>query len=547
MNFYREAAQIVDKLENKKGSIKSLISTIDEHRRRRTAALVIESLKYRPALLKVIETSGLLKTEKKYITSPNLAVVLVHDLLLSKGIEASDGVLKQAILRHKTRLQAEWTLLKVKKGTRSNEELAQPEDSRARFIPRYVRINTNLWTVEGALKILATQNFELREWDSRQSLVGKEFCRDQHIQDLLIFPHSQSFKDNEFYNAGKLILQDKASCFPAAVLNPPKNGAVIDATSAPGNKTSHLSALMQNTGKIYAFERDQRRFKTLQSMVAKAGCKNVEPIHADFLSVNPREERFKIVTHILLDPSCSGSGIVNRLDYLTEAEEANEGANMERLKKLSSFQLAMIKHAMKFPGLCKLVYSTCSIHPEENEHVVQQAIQSPECRSGEFKLASPSQVLPAWHRRGLTDQLGNEAESLVRCSPGEDGTNGFFVSCFVKQGSIYDVSGPNKAALKMTASGNASAGHPGIVGGDRKRKAHHDDAVMGNASYLGQEASLVQPRSPKTNSVSNKPDGVLRPKKKHRTKKKRNMNCELKSEISEFDQLGEEAIWAGIE
>ena len=79
--------------------------------------------KDKPVLLDVIQVVQLLKVEKK-ITSRNLALVLVHDLLLSSGIQAGDGPVKQAILRHKTRLNGELQKIKIKRGARSNVELA---------------------------------------------------------------------------------------------------------------------------------------------------------------------------------------------------------------------------------------------------------------------------------------------------------------------------------------------------------------------------------------------------------------------------------------
>jgi 25S rRNA (cytosine2278-C5)-methyltransferase len=71
----------------------------------------------------------------------------------------------------------------------------------------------------------------------------------------LFSPQSQLTGTPE-YSDGRLILQDKASCFPAVVLAPPAHpgSIIIDATAAPGNKTSHLSALMGNQGKVHALD-----------------------------------------------------------------------------------------------------------------------------------------------------------------------------------------------------------------------------------------------------------------------------------------------------
>lgn len=80
----------------------------------------------------------------------------------------------------------------------------------------------------------------------------KAFARDDHIPDLLSFNPRCQFHDDVCYTTGKIILQDKASCFPSVVLDPPAkdDSIVIDATAAPGNKASHLSALMANKGKV---------------------------------------------------------------------------------------------------------------------------------------------------------------------------------------------------------------------------------------------------------------------------------------------------------
>ncbi|KAL0067862.1 hypothetical protein AAF712_005030 [Marasmius tenuissimus] len=472
MNFYFSAAQVLDRLDAKQGSIKGLIATLPEKDRKRTSALVIETLKYKATLNDVIQEAKLLKEERKKLNSANLALVLVHDLLLSNGgIQAGDGPIKQAVLRHKTRLKAELQKLKIKRGVGSNTELAHLGDARASQIPRYVRVNTLLWSMEEAVDYFVARGYMQSGPFDEES--NKGFAKDEHITNLLLFNPKVSFQDDPCYQMGKIILQDKASCFPAAVLNPPAtlDAAVIDATAAPGNKTSHLSALMQNKGKVvsslpklpicaksaaciqlFAFEKDKRRFSTLEMMLGKAKCKNIKAVNADFLATDPQDPELSKVTHILLDPSCSGSGIVNRLDYLLEQgpypslresfhsspytppEQESESEQEARLHKLASFQLMMINHAMKFPNVKRIVYSTCSIHAVENEHVVSEALKSDEATAGNFKLAPANQVLPQWPRRGLPEEMGDLtlAKCVVRCMPGDDKTNGFFVSCFIR-------------------------------------------------------------------------------------------------------------------
>lgn len=81
-------------------------------------------------LTEVMETSKLLKEERK-ITSRNLGLVLVHDLLLANGIQASEGAIKQAVLRHKSRLHSELQRIKIKRGVKSTTDLARVGDERA--------------------------------------------------------------------------------------------------------------------------------------------------------------------------------------------------------------------------------------------------------------------------------------------------------------------------------------------------------------------------------------------------------------------------------
>jgi putative methyltransferase len=110
-----------------------------------------------------------------------------------------------------------------------------------------------------------------------------------------------------------------------------------------------------------------------------------------FLDAKP--EQYQDVEYILLDPSCSGSGIASRMDHLLSENEASK----ERLEALAEFQIKAILHAFTFPNVKKVVYSTCSKYREENEDVVAKVLEL----NQKFKLAE--NVFPQWEGRGIKE------------------------------------------------------------------------------------------------------------------------------------------------
>ncbi|CEP12295.1 hypothetical protein [Parasitella parasitica] len=431
MNFYQHAGRILDKLGRHEGTIKGLV--IGDPKvwdKKKMYALVCETLKYKQVLNELIDASKICEIEKKVI-----------EKVARIGF---DPRFIQCVMRHQARLKAELIKIKVKKGATSNEDLVSQKVKDAVLIPRYARVNEHKLTVQKAIKSFQNEGYTLIDCpEDLRELKLKEFCIDRHLHDMLIFHQKTDFHAHPLYVSGNIILQDKASCFPAHVCQAPQGVHAIDACAAPGNKTSHLSALMKNTGKIWAFDLDSRRLELLKKLTNKAGCKNITPVHGSFLETNPEDAQFANVEYLLLDPSCSGSGIISRLDHLVddEDEKDNNGKDTngqtqeERLKNLSDFQISIIQHAMKFPKAKRIVYSTCSIHPEENENVVQEILKN----NPEFELANRDSVLPTWERRGMPSEIGGNkdfADRLVRTIPAKDLTNGFFVSCFIRKSAI---------------------------------------------------------------------------------------------------------------
>ena len=217
-----------------------------------------------------------------------------------------------------------------------------------------------------------------------------------------------------------MILQDKASCLPAIALDPPPDAVVLDACSAPGNKTLHIAAIMANTGKIFAVEMNKKRFHRLKMNINHHGAKNVSCLHTDFLNIDYNIEPYCHVTHILLDPSCSGLGMVTQ-------RVAPLHVPPERLASLARVQKTLLLRALSFPNVKRVVYSTCSVRKEENEEVVQEVLST----NPSWNLA---RILPNWERRGDTAVM-DDAKKCIRCCP-EDETNGFFLACFVKDSQI---------------------------------------------------------------------------------------------------------------
>ncbi|KAF7701140.1 probable 28S rRNA (cytosine-C(5))-methyltransferase isoform X1 [Silurus meridionalis] len=417
MALYMKAAEILGKVEQKKGAVKTLVYESKFQNIKQLFALVCETQKYSPVLQEIIENTRLLKHTN---LRQNLAKVLVYDLLIGQGIKCG-GSWKAMMLKHRSRLQAALARIKVKRKVSRNQDLLSPSSHYKNEIPRYVRVNTLKTTVEDVIDYLKREGFSYQGKASQLgdlcSLSGKTFMNDLHLRDLLVFSAKMDFHNHYLYKAGHIILQDKASCLPAYLLDPPVGGHVIDACAAPGNKTSHLAAIMKNKGKLFAFDLDTKRLSTMSTLLLRAGVTCHQLANEDFLKVDPLSPAYKEVTHILLDPSCSGSGMVCLHDGNPEEQEQDP----ERLKALAGFQLRCLNHALKFPKLQHLVYSTCSVHPQENEEVVSACLE----KNSDFRLVH---LLPEWPERGCDPLM-----QCLRASTTKTFTHGFFVAMLERQ------------------------------------------------------------------------------------------------------------------
>lgn len=505
---------------------------------------------------------------------------MTHDLLISKrGVVApASHVLKLAITRHKARLSAEFTKVRIRRGHATLEAfrnaiqdgpLAAGPD-RPPVHPRWVRVNSVKTTLARQLATTFSTFTKAEIFEEIMSAPpsAKKYFVDQNIPNLLALPPKVDMSKMKAYAEGDIIFQDKASCFPAYLLDPRAGeGDIIDGTAAPGNKTSHLAAILSEKisqgGKgdteqgVIAFERDRFRTKTLEKMIKLASADNIVTIKGstDFMDTRPNSEEYANVGAILLDPSCSGSGIVGRDDAITmhlpdpnaapdtvkkpskagnkrkrnEKEAKSQSGTLkmdlddsvpeetpvedklsERLTALAQFQLKIVRHAMRFPRAQRITYSTCSIHFEENESVVFQALNSPEARKFGWKIMKrKDQVsgLQSWPRRGVweDDKLGEDVptddkeevlDACIRCNKAtEDGTMGFFVAGFVRDASAAQ----DDIALPQSEKGQAENQDDNVeIEDDEWSGFSEDDNDESSTSKTkAVEAPVSQPTVPK--------------------------------------------------
>lgn len=301
------------------------------------------------------------------------------------------------------------------------------------LIPKYARVNTLKTTVEEIIDIfrddgwIFVRHFENNNYESFvdrvASLAPSEFMLDLHVKTLLIFPPKTEFHMYEIFKDGRISIQDKASCLPAILLNPPPGSTVLDMCAAPGMKTTQLAALMNNEGTLYAVELNNERFESLNNVVMKANATCVKTINADVIQLETRN--YQDVEYILVDPSCSGSGIVERKDYSSEREIKT---NLERISKLASFQIKILKTALhRYPKAKRIVYSTCSLYSQENEEVVREVLAS----SVKYTLVQARNYLTApWNDYYGSSKFDDIGKNCLFSRPETDHTIGFFVAVF---------------------------------------------------------------------------------------------------------------------
>ena len=202
----------------------------------------------------------------------------------------------------------------------------------------------------------------------------------------------RSIKNLPGYKEGLWIVQDRSSQWVAPLLSPMKGEKILDACSAPGCKTTHLAELTNDDAEILAVDRSEKRLKMLKSNLERLDIKSVKTFNADSTKlIEIKPNLINYFDKILIDAPCSGIGTFAR------NPDSRWSLSMDKINELILLQERLLETI--FPLLKKngtLVYSTCTICPEENNLLIKRFIS----KNKFLKLKSERQILPRFDKPG---------------------------------------------------------------------------------------------------------------------------------------------------
>ena len=260
--------------------------------------------------------------------------------------------------------------------------------------PLTVRVNRLKATSEEVKQHLQRSGFTVRE---------TEFSPDG-----LVLTHTDGpVRETLSYKEGQIQVQDEASQLVACLLDPGAGEKILDACAGAGVKASHLAEIMQNQGTVTAVDISRQKVKALRENADRLGIVIVAPLVMD-LREDPGETFRGAFDGILLDVPCSGLGTLRRnpeIKWRITAQDLHRHADLQ--KRL----LGVAAGCLRQGG--RIVYSTCSVMPEENESVIADFL----ARHRDFRCIHP----PAFIPQSMVTEQG-----FFKTRPDLHGTDGFF-------------------------------------------------------------------------------------------------------------------------
>jgi 16S rRNA (cytosine967-C5)-methyltransferase len=294
-------------------------------------------------------------------TAPHAAVHETVELVPQRQRPIMNGMLRAAIRRQ-------------------DELLA-----RANAQPLFVRASHPQFLVERWQQHFGTEQAEeLCKWNNlpapvygrinRLRIDREEFLRlYRDCRSLIRNPEFVEFDviPTDAIRRGHCYIQDPSTAIACQILNPRPGEKILDACAAPGGKTGYIADLMKNRGTIVACDRGPRRLQILKENVARLGVEIVHIFDHDWTrcDVPPEITSVAPFDRILIDAPCSNTGVMRRR---VDVRWRLQPADFPRMQQRQLEMICALVPLLTPKGA--LVYSTCSLEPEENEQVAQQVL-----------------------------------------------------------------------------------------------------------------------------------------------------------------------------
>lgn len=229
------------------------------------------------------------------------------------------------------------------------------------------------------LKINAVKT-DPEEFKSLLESVNLRYIPGKYLAEFFKLQNLTNITAWEYFGKGYFNIQDESTGLACKLLDVKPGMRVLDLFAAPGGKTAYLTGLMNDEGEIVAVDRYEGRLNLLKKNMERLGFKSVKTFVADALEFDNEP-----YDRVLADVPCSGTGTLSKKPDIKWKKDLLD------LKRMSEFQAKYIEKAaslVKMNGI--LVYSTCSIEPEENYEIIQKFLED----NNNFRLINASTTLP---------------------------------------------------------------------------------------------------------------------------------------------------------
>jgi 16S rRNA (cytosine967-C5)-methyltransferase len=232
----------------------------------------------------------------------------------------------------------------------------------------HIRVNT-----------IATERHKLLQYFDKRSV---SCSLSSSSNNMLICDNATDALEDVAFSEGYFSIQDTSAALIVELLDPQPGESVLDLFAAPGGKCTYIAERMQNTGEVIAVDKTPAKMKLLKQASERLQLNNIRQVVKDAFQYGPVAPAYH---RVLVDAPCSGWGVMGRkADLRWQFHQ-----NIPDLIRLQEKALSYAASFVKLNGY--LVYSTCTMNPQENEQQVENFLS----KNKQFSLADPKQYVPA--------------------------------------------------------------------------------------------------------------------------------------------------------